>query len=270
MRKHIIFSILTLIGVLFLFLTRFNGMDHFSFWLYKNSKIISWIQILYISFYFVYFLKYIFQNIYKIKLDKSISIILLAFLSTIIWLIEILLNGWEGLIWLKYKHIAFYIIFCFFLCWLVFINKKNGLKNIVYKLVVYGLIYLFFMLIFIDTFYALFNPFKSNLVHILVFKLNMAFIFNYILVFFIQILFIFIFNIIIAKIEKQRINVILILSTILIIPFTAIALLFILTHLFSLPIYSLHFDPIHWLKSGSIIFGLIIYECSYIAYLNKS
>jgi hypothetical protein len=270
MKKHIIFIILTILAIFNILWIILGSWGNPSLILINiHHSIIYWVILLYTLFYFTYFLVYIFKYLYKIKLDKSVSIIILAFLSNTIWLIEVLINGWDGLIWIKYKHIAFYIIFGLFICWLIFINMKNGIRIILFKLGVYIAIYLLFMLIFTNTFYALFNAFRSYLMHIIVFNLNFTlFLENdylfYGIIILIKVLFILLFNIIIAKIEKQKINIVMILGTILIIPFTTIMVSYLIPHFTTVPLY---LDPIHWLKTGSIIFGFIIYECSYIAYL---
>ena len=262
MKKHVIFSILTLLAIVILYYTEFA------------YGVFYWARFFCLLLYFIYFMRYIFQNVYKLKLSISISIFLFAVLSNIIWLIELLNHGWEGLIWLKYKHIAFYIISGLFICWLLFINRKTGLKNILYKSIAYGFVYLLFMLVFSDTFYALFNLLGSYLTKFLVYVLNFPIseeneILYYGLIVLIQMAFIFAFNILIAKIEKQRINVLLILCTILIIPLATKLAAYLVIVIFNIPIYDLFLDPIHWLKTGAVIFGFIIYECSYIAFLNK-
>ncbi|MDR0320127.1 MAG: hypothetical protein LBI28_01355 [Treponema sp.] len=223
---------------------------------------------------------FIFKIIYKIETRIVFSIIIFAFVSNIIWLIEVLIQGWSGLLWLKYTHIAFYIIYGLFIVWLVFIKKSSGLegiKKIAVKILCYSLLYVTFMKIFMDTFYALFNPFKSFMIYILVFKLNLSIIFEnyyavYILIIIIQIAIIFIFNIVVAKIERQKIEkdiILFILLPIIAIPLTTVFVSYLISQLPIMPYHGLYLEPIHWLKMGNIIFGFIIYECSYIAYLNK-
>jgi hypothetical protein len=218
---------------------------------------------------------FIFYTIYNLKLNISLSIIIFAIISNIIWLIEILMHGWNGLLWLKYHHIAFYIIYGLFLVWLVFMNKNNGYKNISRKILFYSIIYITFMKLFIDTFYAIFNLFKNSIIYIFVFILNLDIILGmeyiYItLIIIIQIAFILIFNIIIAKIEGQKIEkniILIILFPIILIPLTTIFVSYLTSQLPVMPYHGLYLEPIHWLKMGNIIFGFIIYECSYIAYL---
>jgi hypothetical protein len=133
------------------------------------------------------------------------------------------------------------------------------------------------MIIFIDTFYALFDLFRSFMVYQLVFVFNLIGIFEYeyvfkILIIIIQIVVIFVFNIIAAKVEGWKIakNILLvILLPMIMIPLTTVFASYLLSQLPFLPYHGLYLDPIHWLKMGNIIFGFIVYECSYIAYLNK-
>jgi hypothetical protein len=83
---------------------------------------------------------------------------------------------------------------------------------------------------------------------------------------------IFAFNIIVAKIEgHKRVKsiILVILLPIIMIPLTTIFVSYLISQLPFMPYHGLYLDPIHWLKMGNIIFGFIIYECSYIAYLNK-
>jgi hypothetical protein len=218
-----------------------------------------------------------FKILYKIETRIVFSIIIFAFISNIVWLIEVLMRGWDGLLWLKYNHAAFYIIYGLFIVWLLFINKNSGLKKIAVKIVCYSIIYIVSMKIFIDTFYALFNLFRSFIVHQLVFVFNLIGILEYeygfkILIIIIQIVVIFIFNIIVARIEGQkRVKsiILVILLPIIMIPLTTVFVSYLISQLPFMPYHGLYLDPIHWLKMGNIIFGFIIYECSYIAYLNK-
>jgi hypothetical protein len=278
MKKYVVLSILTLLFI-FLLLSNiiFDEIFIISYWLIKNNEIIYWIRFLYAIFYGIYFIRFISKNIYKIEINTTITIVVLGFISNIIWLIEILLHGWEGLIWLKYSHVAFYIIYVLFIFWLIIINKRNKIKTILFKIVCYSFIYLIFMKIFIDTFYAHFNIFRSFIIYVLVFNLHIMILDNiytyHILIIFIQILLLFCFNIIITKIEKNKINkniILLILVPIITIPLTTVLASFIISRLSIMPYHGLYLDPIHWLKMGNIIFGFIIYECTYIAYLNKN
>jgi hypothetical protein len=220
---------------------------------------------------------FFFKVVYKIETRIALSIIIFAFISNMIWLIEVLIHGWDGLLWLKYNHVAFYIIYGLFIAWLVFINKNSGLKKIAIKTACYSVIYIIFMIIFVDTFYALFNLFRSFMVHQLVFVFNLIGILEYeyvfkILIIIIQIVVIFVFNIIVAKVEGRKIvkNILLvILLPIIMIPLTTVFVSYLLSQLPFMPYHGLYLDPIHWLKMGNIIFGFIVYECSYIAYLNK-
>jgi hypothetical protein len=88
-----------------------------------------------------------------------------------------------------------------------------------------------------------------------------------------MILIITLFNIMIARYEKVKINRKLIFLIIGLIP--SILLLTIIKSFIILKLKLPEliaiklFDPIHWIKLGSIIFGFVIYECTYIVYLKN-
>jgi hypothetical protein len=276
MKRTILLSALTIL-FLFLFLWDyiFTGINIFSIWLYKNEIFVLWIRTLYILFYSIFFITFIFKYIYKLKTNISVLIILLAVISNAIWLIEITKNGWEGLKWIEYHHAAFCFICILFIIWLVLLNKHNGFKCIFLKIICYSIIFISFVIVFIDTFYALFNPFKSIIVLLLIIKFRLNILLEnipiyYITIIMIQIVIILFYNLIIAKIEKNKITkhiLLVILLPTIIIPIIALFTSYLVTMLPIIP--QKYIDPIHWLKLGTIIFSFIIYECSYIAYLNK-
>jgi hypothetical protein len=203
----------------------------------------------------------------------------LAAISNIIWLIEVIIRGWEGLYWLEYIHIALFLIGILFLCWLVFLNRGN--KAVEYKkdLLFYGTLYTIFVVVFItllkltfghiiihNDWDYIFYDIPENIVHYAIYT-------------FLQIFIIFTINIIIARYESVTINakiVCLNLFSMIIIPiYTFFSSLIILDnnilYLFCIfgSVYAFYYDPIDWVKLGSIIFGFVIYECFYIAYLKE-
>jgi hypothetical protein len=226
-------------------------------------------------------------NIKIVKLPKKtvFSIILLAVIANILWLSEILLRGegWRGLYWLKYIHIAPFLIGILFLWWLIIIDQINKNEKNIKDIVFYGITYTLFLLITVNLFKLMYGNLKVNNDWGWIFRElreNMA---HYIFIIIIQMCVIFGINIIITKYEKIKITaktVCLNIFSMIIIPLYAFLTSFVILNrkitflieelsLYN-PIRAVYFDPIDWIKLGSMIFGFTVYECFYIAYLKNS
>jgi hypothetical protein len=207
------------------------------------------------------------------------SILLLAGISNLTWLLEIIIRGWKGLYWLEYIHIAIFIIGILFLRWLVFINKENKNEKNLKDFLFYGTLYALFSIIFIlvlkftfghvkinNGWYWIRSDIPKNLVH-------------YILCIVLQMFIICVINIIIAKYEKIPISakiVCLNICSMIIIPIYTFLASFILLNdriIYTFDVLDLsravYIDPVDLVKLGNIIFGYVIYECFYIAYLKR-
>ena len=137
-------------------------------------------------------------------------------------------------------------------------------------ILIYNITYFIFLLLFSFIFMILFNRWT---IFFLVLKFNIPPLVFVVFLVTLQIGIILLFNLILAKYEKIRINKKLFFLIIGLIPFilifTIVSSFFILK--LQLPVLKsiMLFDPIHWFKMGSIIFGFIMYECTYIVYLKN-
>ena len=201
---------------------------------------------------------------------KIISIFFFAIISNTLWLIEIFYHGWEGKIWIKYHHISFYFIAILFTIWIIYIDGIKNRKKIFIDIIIYNITYFILLLIFSIVFIIIFDKW---LIFAVTLKLNISPLNTIVLLLIFQIGIILLINLIFAKYEKVKINrrlfCIIIGSIPSIILFTIIISYFIIK--LQLPFDGIiwFLDPIHWLKMGSIIFGFIIYECTYIVYLKN-
>lgn len=245
----------------------------------------DWIRLSYSIFYAVFLLLILNIKILKLSNKMIFSIISLAGISNIIWIIEVLLRGWRGLYWLEYIHIAPFIIGILFFCWLIIINKMYKTKKHAVDILFYGILYVLFLLVFIKLFNLLFSHVYA--------RYGLRYSFSkywkhYILIIMLQMCIIFIINSVIARYEKvvmcKKIICLNLFSMVIIPIYTFLSSFIILnsnisnmigelTFLSGLTFFGInasYFDPVDWLKLGSIIFGLIIYECLYIAYLKQN
>jgi hypothetical protein len=117
----------------------------------------DFIRLIYSIFYAVFLLLVFNIKILKSPLKIIFSVILLATITNLFWIIEILARGWRGLYWLTYIHIALFITGIMFLFWLVFVNKNNKANNYKIDIIFYGVLYTLFLLIFIVLFKMLFR-----------------------------------------------------------------------------------------------------------------
>ncbi|MCL2800356.1 MAG: hypothetical protein FWD28_01175 [Treponema sp.] len=201
------------------------------------------------------------------------SIVILAFLSNLIWIIELLYHGWDGLTWLSYFHYALIIIPILFFLWLTYICYNLNVKiNILFYVVMYIIFFVVFRIILF--FQTISGPsaipvslyFSDTDLAIAI--IGKLFYIGIVL----QCVLIYIVNIIICLYEKKKITVkdiIIISSHIIIIPIVCVIVSFIILFLLKLNYMRYTFEPIHWVKTGSIIFSFIIYECSFIYYIKK-
>jgi len=194
----------------------------------------------------------------------------LAILSNSIWLIELYnYGGWRGLEWISNFHYSLYIIPFLFIIWLFFISYSLKVK--IYP-VLYGIIYIIF-------FYISMRIFKVQMSEGIAFFFTLWYYSQYFPNFFLknyfyvciilEIILMYVLNIIICLIETKKIilkDIIIMSLHVIIIPFFSIFISYII--LLLLKQYDKYcLEPIHWFKTGSIIFGFIIYECSYIYYI---
>jgi hypothetical protein len=205
-------------------------------------------------------------GILKIKKEIVCSILFLATISQKVWIFEVNKRDWTGLIWLKYFHIAFVVIYLLFIIWLLYIeyHVKNKIKTILIHLLFYSVILVVFIKYTTDNlFWALYvNSRFSYLIFILVCNITSEY-YKYLYIgtiIFLEIIVIFSINIGIMFVEKKKFTkkiIGIILLPILFIPiYTAI-----LTRNYGI------LDWEHWLKTGNIIFSVILYECTYITYI---
>jgi len=199
----------------------------------------------------------------------------LAILSNSIWLIELYnYGGWRGLEWISNFHYSLYIIPFLFIIWLFFISYSLKVK--IYP-VLYGIIYIIFFYISMRIFRVLmsegmaaFFTFMYYAQYLPSFILKNVYIY-YIFWILLEIILIYILNIIICLFETRKIilkDIIIISLHIIIIPVLLVVTSYIILSIIKqYDRYCL--EPIHWFKTGSIISGYIIYECSYIYYIKN-
>jgi hypothetical protein len=254
---------------------QFFGKLFYNFWWYEFARV----RLNYILF-FIFFILFTFNaKLTKLPNKTFFSILALAVISNLIWLIEVVIRGWKGLYWLEYIHIAIFMVGILFLCWLVFINRENKNDENKKDILFYGILYALFSVTYITILKLTFGHVKiNNNWNWIFFDIPKNFV-HYIIFMIVQMSVIFALNIIIAKYEKVTINakiVFLNLCTMIIIPICSFFSSVIISDdkikhistIFDL-VDAFYYDPIDWVKLGSIIFGFVIYECSYIAYLKK-
>jgi hypothetical protein len=198
------------------------------------------------------------------------SIFILAIISNSIWLIELFnYGGWRGLEWIKNFHYSLCIIPFLFIIWLCLISYSLKVKI---RPILYSIIYVIFFYLSINIFYIQMNDGPSALFTLMYYSQYFPdfIVRNYYYVCTIlEIILIYILNIIICLFETKKLNlrdVIIISLHIIIIPIFSIIISYIILSIIKQnDRYCL--EPIHWFKTGSIIFGFIIYECSYIYYM---
>jgi hypothetical protein len=241
------------------------------------------IRLNYSIFYAGFLLLILNIKILKLPLKNIFAVVLLAVIANLTWFIEVLLRGWDGLYWLEYIHISLFIIGIMFLYWLTIINKNSKINNYKMDIIFYGILYALFLIIFILLFKFLFKNVYDN--YGLIYSFSKHWI-HYISIIFLQTAIIFTFNILVIKHEKSVINVkiaCLNVFLIIIIPaYTFMSSFIILDHYITNMLDELtnllylyfksesYFDPISWIKSGNIIFGFVIYECLFIAYIKQN
>jgi hypothetical protein len=238
----------------------------------------NFIRLIYSIFYAVFLLLVFNIRILKFPLKIIFSVILLATITNLFWIIEILVRGWRGLYWLTYIHTALFITGIMFLFWLVFINKNNNANNYKIDITFYGVLYTLFLLIFIVLFKILFkNVYDHDGLDYSFSKYWM----HYSFIIFLQITIIFAFNILVIRHEKIIINTKIIcfnIFSMIIIPIytfmsSYIVLNPIITEMLEIPYWGFrggsYFDPINWIKLGNIIFGFVTYECLFITYIKQ-
>jgi len=203
-----------------------------------------------------------------LKLNKTVvfSIIALAVISQKIWIFEVIKRDWTGLVWLKYFHAAFAVIYLLFIMWLLYMEyrQKNKIKTIIIHFVFYSVVLAVFVIYTTNyLFWAIhLRSYRLFFFFILLYEKNTEYIYYlYIsIIIFLEIAVIFIINISVMFAERKKfakkITGIILLPIIFIPVYTAI-----LTRNYGI------LDWEHWLKTGNIIFGVILYECAYIAYI---
>jgi hypothetical protein len=202
-------------------------------------------------------------GILKIKKEIVCSILFLATISQKVWIFEVIKRDWTGLVWLSYFHIAFIVIYALFIIWLLYMEYyvKNKIKTIIIHLLFYSVILVVFIKYTTDNLFRAIYPFMffSRLISILLHITTEYYIYLGIIIF-LEIIVIFLINTGIMLVEKKKFTkkiIWIILLPILFIPiYTAI-----LTRNYGI------LDWEHWLKTGNIIFSVILYECTYISYI---
>lgn len=198
-------------------------------------------------------------------------LLLLATICLGLWFVEVLIRDWIGLEWLNYFHFAIFIIPLIIFLWIVWINGKLEFEKhfIYYPLL--SITYSIYMLILVSSYpsHFYYNPMvrgaaSSGLIHYLPLIL-----FPFVT---------FLWNKWVARIENKKLSLfnklVLLLSafSIPVISTLITVLLFTQSYLFPQsppnPIEN-GFEPIHWLKSGSLIFAIIIYEGIYFLWLKE-
>jgi hypothetical protein len=222
-----------------------------------------------ILYMFIIYGTFLWYSIGILKIKKRIvfSILFLATISQKIWIYEIIKRDWTGLIWLKYFHIAFVVIYLLFIIWLLYMeyHVKNKIKTIIIHLLFYSVILAVFIKYTTDNlFWAIYvNSHFSGLIFNLVYKITTEDYKYYLyigIIIFLEIIVIFSINMGIMLVEKKIFSkkiIGIILLPILFIP--------IYTSILTRDYVILDWE--HWLKTGNIIFSVILYECTYIAYI---
>lgn len=199
------------------------------------------------------------------------SILILAVLSNTIWVIELLNYGWDSLKWISIFHYSLYIIPILFIIWLFYISFSLKVKV---HPIIYSIIYIIFFYLSIKIFYVQMNDGPGALF----FLMYLLDYFPYFIVknyyyvcILLEIILIYILNIIICLYETKKLifkDIIIMSLHIIIIPVLSIIVSYII--LFILRKYDRYcLEPIHWFKTGSIIYSFITYECSYIYYIKN-
>ena len=218
----------------------------------------------------------------KFKASGIISIVALAVLSNLVWILEVLYNGWAGLKWVSIFHHSYYVIFILFIAWLLYISFDLKVKT---HPIFYGFIYIGFFALSILLFTVQLSSGPSTLILFSFIMDSMedlsllpllVTIYKFICMI-LEIGLIILLNSIIYKYETGKNNkhkFITIILPIIAIPVMSIILSFITMLLISTTIINIPYikyclEPIHWFKSGSIIFSFVIYECSYIYYVKN-
>jgi hypothetical protein len=241
------------------------------------------LRLMYTVFYAVFLLLLFNSKILKLPRKIIFSVILLAGTANLVWVIEVIARGWRGLYWLEYIHAALFVIGILFLCWLVIINRNNTVNNHKRDMLFYGTLYTLLLLIFIVLFKILFKNVYD--------QYGLRYSFSkywprYIFIIAVQVSIIVIFNILVLKYEKAVISTkivcLAVFSMILIPVYTFLSSYIVLNgnieNIFDSLSISLnwdfirasYFDPIDWIKLGNIIFGFVIYECLFIAYIKQN
>jgi hypothetical protein len=234
-------------------------------WWLSSGRFIS---IIYLTGYFTYIIigsyTYYMYKILKLSFSLILSILIFAVFSNLVWLFEVLIKDWTGLIWLNYFHVSLVIILLFYNIWLLVINKLTKIES---HNLFYNIVYIVFFILSTLIFLSLFKDYnKPDFINVYTFLLI-------ILEFFIIIL----SNIIISR--KEKINLSKKLFKIIIIPIIIIPAVSILINsiieFYNIPNEywpneGMKNDPIHWIKTGGIIFAFILYECAFICYIKNN
>jgi hypothetical protein len=200
------------------------------------------------------------------------SIFILAVLSNSIWLIELFIyGGWGGLEWISNLHYSLYVIPVLFIIWLYYICFRLKVKI---RPILYIIIYALFFYVSLNIFYIQMNDGPGALFTLLYYSQYFPhFIVNtyYYVCTILEIILIYILNIIICLFETKKLifkDIIIISLHVIIIPVLSIIISYIILSIIKqYDRYCL--EPIHWFKTGSIIFGFVFYECSYIYYIKN-
>ncbi len=205
------------------------------------------------------------------------SLLIFAFLTTVIWEIEVfLITGWAGMAWLDDWLYSMAIIPILSLLWLIWINRKIQIFKhlIAYPILLFTyLIYFSFYLLVISE--EINYPAASVLFSTEIDYPLSYMIFGYLFLFTFPVI-TTLWNFIFARFENRKLSKrniwMLFFSTILIPVISVILTILIFTQSYLFPkpqpnSFNEGLEPVHWLKSGSLIFTFIIYEGVYYLWL---
>lgn len=204
-------------------------------------------------------------------MKNILHLFFLALICMGLWVGEIIIRDWTGLEWLNYFHWAIVIIVALICIWTI---KTNGIfvaRKYLYFYPLWIIAYIAYLIILISTYPTDFRYYS------MVRGAASSATMHYIPLIFFPI-YIFLLNLWAARIEHRKLslsNKITLIFSSLLIPSLSILfamLLFTQSYLFPPtppdPIQN-GLEPIHWLKSGSLIFAVIFYEGVYFLWIKE-
>lgn len=228
------------------------------------NSILNVYSVVYIFYMLSGFFLWYSINILKLKRLIAFSILFFAIISQQIWIQETIRKDWTGLIWLTYFHVAFVIIYLLFMIWIAFLeyHTKTKIKVAIVRLIFYSIIFIGFLIYAIDNlFLAIYGiGYFPQFVRDITRRMNVGYYVYLSIIIFFALMLIFVINIIIIFAERKIFQMKIIRTIFIPIIFVPIYTA-LLTRSYGL------LDWEHWLKTGNIIFSVILYECTYIAFV---